>query len=65
LLTRKEIDVLTLRKKGLTQIDVAKKLKITQAAVSNFEKNAHRKIIEAKKTASIAKKLCIEVNSDE
>ena len=64
MLTRKEIEVLTLRKAGLTQIDVAKKLKITQAAVSNFEKNAHRKIKEAKKTADIAKQLKIEVKLD-
>jgi len=57
MLTEKEIQVLTLRKQGLTQVEVAKKLGITQAAVSNFEKNAHRKISDAKETLEIARRL--------
>ncbi|MFC1648428.1 LuxR C-terminal-related transcriptional regulator [Nanoarchaeota archaeon] len=60
MLTEKEIQVLELRNKGLTQVDVAKKLKITQAAVSNFEKNAHRKIISAKETVEVARRLGID-----
>jgi len=56
-LTEKEIRVIELRKQGLTQIDVAKKLGITQAAVSNFEQNAHKKISEARNTLKIAKQL--------
>jgi len=63
MLTEKEIQVIELRKKGLTQIDVAKKLSITQAAVSNFEKNAHRKISEAKETLKIARGMGIQDDS--
>lgn len=57
MLTEKESKVLELRAKKLTQIDVSKKLKISQAAVSHFEKNALRKIKEAEQILEIAKKL--------
>ena len=57
MLTAKEIRVLELRAKGLTQIEVSKKLGISQAAVSHFEKNALRKIKEAKETLEVAKRL--------
>jgi transcriptional regulator len=60
MLTKKEVEVLKLRAKKLTQIDVSKKLGISQAAVSHFEKNALRKISEAKKTLEIAGELQIE-----
>ncbi len=60
MLTDKEIQVLELRQTGLTQVDVAKKLKITQAAVSNFEKNALRKISAAKEALNVARRLGIE-----
>jgi transcriptional regulator len=53
--TEKEIQVLQLRNQGLTQVEVAKKLKISQAAVSDFEKNAHRKLIDAQETLEYAK----------
>ncbi len=57
MLTEKEIEVLELRAKKLIQIDVSKKLMISQAAVSHFEKNALRKIKEAEQTIETAKKL--------
>jgi len=57
LLTEKEIQVLELRAKKLIQVEVSKKLKISQAAVSHFEKNALRKIKEAEQTLQIVKKL--------
>jgi len=57
MLTAKEIQVLELRAKNLTQIQVSKKLGISQAAVSHFEKNALRKIKEAKETLEVAKRL--------
>jgi len=57
MLTQKEIEVLELRAKELTQIEVSKKLGISQAAVSNFEKNALRKITEAEQTLGEAKRL--------
>jgi transcriptional regulator len=57
MLTEKEIQILELRAKKLTQVDVSKKLGISQAAVSHFEKNALKKIKEAESTTEIAKKL--------
>jgi Tfx family DNA-binding protein len=57
MLTEKEIEVLKLRKLGLTQVEVSKKLEISQAAVSSFEKNAYRKIEDAQKTLKIAEEL--------
>lgn len=63
--TRKEIEILELRKKNLTQSEVAKKLKITQAAVSKFEKNAFKKILDAKKIISITNKMGVEVDDEE
>ena len=60
MLTEKEIQVLELRDKKLTQIEVSKKLNISQAAVSHFEKNALRKISEAKEIIKIARKLNIK-----
>ncbi len=61
MLTEKEIQVLELRVKKLIQIEISKKLGISQAAVSHFEKNALRKISEAKETIKIAKKLDIKL----
>ncbi|NQU98227.1 hypothetical protein HQ533_02065 [Candidatus Woesearchaeota archaeon] len=57
MLTQKEIEVLELRAKELTQVGVSKKLDISQAAVSNFEKNALRKIREARQTLEEAERL--------
>jgi transcriptional regulator len=57
LLTEKEIQVLELRAKKLIQVEVSKKLKISQAAVYHFEKNALRKIKEAEQTLQTVKKL--------
>jgi transcriptional regulator len=57
MLTEKEIQILELRAKKLTQVDVSKKLDISQAAVSHFEKNAIRKIKESEMIIEIAKKL--------
>jgi hypothetical protein len=44
MLTEKEIKVLEMRKKGLKQTEIAKKLGISQPAVSLFERNIRRKI---------------------
>ena len=62
--TKKEIEVLELRRKKLTQTEVAKKLKITQAAVSKFEKNAIAKIKDAKRLLILAEKMNLEVEED-
>jgi transcriptional regulator len=56
-LTDKEKTVLQLRSEGLTQIEVAKRLKISQAAVSDFEKNGQLKFREAQETIEFMKSL--------
>lgn len=62
MLTKRERQVLELREeKGHTQQEVAKLLGISQAAVSKFECNAHKKIRNAKITLKIANKLGVEV----
>jgi Tfx family DNA-binding protein len=53
-LTEKEIIVLQLRAQGLTQVEVAKRLDISQAAVSDFEKNAKQKFTDAERTIQLA-----------
>jgi transcriptional regulator len=59
MLTEKEVQILELRAKKLTQVEVSRKLGISQAAVSHFEKNALRKIKEAAETLEVAKRLKI------
>ncbi|HLD07180.1 MAG TPA: LuxR C-terminal-related transcriptional regulator [Candidatus Nanoarchaeia archaeon] len=61
MLSDKELEVLKLRKQGLKQSEIAKKLKISQPAVSSFEKNAYRKIREASELLEIIKKLGIDM----
>jgi transcriptional regulator len=60
MLTEKEISVLRLKKRGLKQIEIAKKLKITQPAVSNFYNNAVNKIRQADEILKIKKELGIK-----
>jgi transcriptional regulator len=57
MLTQKEIDVLKLKEKGLTQLEIAKKLKISQPAVSSFYNNALKKIKESEEVLKIKKEL--------
>lgn len=57
MLTEKEIKVLELREKKLTQVEISRKLKISQAAVSHFINNSLRKIKDAESTIEAAKKL--------
>ena len=64
MLTKKEIQILELRKKGMKQSEVASKLKISQPAVSAFESNALRKIRSAKKLLDIVKKLGVEYEEE-
>lgn len=59
MLTEKEIEVLTLRKRGWTQNKIAKKLKITQPAVSCFYNNALKKIKDAGEIIHFKKQLKI------
>ena len=64
MLTKKEIQILELRKKGLKQSEIASKLKISQPAVSAFESNAIRKIRNAKKLLELVKKLGVEYEEE-
>ena len=57
MLTEKERKILELRRKGLRQIEIAKKLKISQPAVSSFESNAIKKITEAHATLDFIKNI--------
>lgn len=61
MLTKREIEILNLKKRGLTQTDIASKLGISQPAVSGFYNNALKKIKEAKEIMEIVKKMKIEV----
>ena len=64
MLTKKEIQVLELRKRGFKQEQIASKLKISQPAVSAFENNALRKIREAKSVLEFVKELKIEYEEE-
>ena len=64
-LTEKEIEILKLRKKGLKQTDIAKRLKISQPAVSSFENNAVRKIRGANKILMVVKEIGILIKNEE
>jgi len=60
-LTEKEIEVLKLRKKGLKQIEIAKRLKISQPAVSAFENSISRKIRSSVEILNLLKELDIDI----
>ena len=55
MLTEKEILVLKLKNDGLTQEKIAKKLKISQPAVSSFYNNALWKIKDAEEVMKLKK----------
>jgi len=57
MLTEKEKEVLKLKKKGLTQQEIAKKLNISQPAVSSFYNNAIKKIRDAEEVLKLKKEL--------
>ena len=57
MLTQKQIEVLKLKRNGLTQLEIAKKLKVSQPAVSSFYNNALKKIQDAKQILKIKKEL--------
>lgn len=65
MLTKKEYEILELRvKKGLTQVAIATKLGISQAAVSHFERSAFKKIQDSKKIIKIANDLKLNVEHE-
>ncbi|MFP4568349.1 MAG: sigma factor-like helix-turn-helix DNA-binding protein [Candidatus Woesearchaeota archaeon] len=66
MITKKEIEIIKLRyTEGLTQVDVAKRLNISQAAVSKFEKSAKQKIKNSYKIIEFAEKLGIKQEEDD
>jgi hypothetical protein len=60
-LTQKEIEVLRLRKRGLKQSEIALRLKISQAAVSDFLNNALKKIQNSIDTLDLVKELGLDM----
>ncbi len=60
MLTEKEIEVLKLRTQGFTQSEIAKKLKISQPAVSSFYNKSLKKIREAEETLKIKKEIGVK-----
>jgi HTH-type transcriptional regulator, fmd operon transcriptional regulator len=65
MLTEKEIQILLLRQEGLLQTEIAKRLNITQGAVSRFEANARAKIAEAKRQLELLRKFNIDVEESD
>lgn len=57
MLTEKEIEVIRLNKKSFSQIEIAKRLNISQPAVSKFYNNAFRKIADAENVIKLKKEL--------
>lgn len=57
MLTEKELEVLRRRARGEEQRAIARALNVSQAAISQFETNAQRKIIEMERTQNILKEL--------
>ena len=64
MLTKKERQILELRKKGMKQEDIASRLRISQPAVSSFERNALKKIREAKQVVEIADSMGIKYDEE-
>lgn len=62
MLTEKELAVLQRRAKGESQREIAKALKVSQAAVSKFETNAHRKILAAQEILELSNRLGLDID---
>jgi transcriptional regulator len=60
MLTNREIEILKLRKRGLKQEEIAKKLNLSQPAISKFESNAKKKIKDALEKIRVAKELGVK-----
>jgi len=60
MLTKKELEVLKLKEGGFTQIEIAKKLKISQPAISKFYNNAIWKIKDAEELIKLKREMGIK-----
>lgn len=56
-LTEEQLRVLKLRAKGMTQVEIAKKLGTSRSNIHSLEKRAKRNIDRARKTLELAKKV--------
>lgn len=61
MLTEREYEIIRRRAAGEGQQQIARALKITQAAVSQFETNAQRKILEAERMRDVLAALGVKV----
>ena len=64
MLTKREIEILHLRKKGLNQGKIAQKLKISQPAVSLFESNIKKKLRDSVRALKLIKEMGIKYNEE-
>ena len=62
MLTDREIEVLKLRKKGLSQKEIASKLKISQPSISDFVSNIKKKLFHSLNNLEIIKEMGIKYN---
>ena len=62
MLTKREIQVLELKKKGLNQSEIAKKLKISQPAVFYFKRSIDKKVKDSAEIFKFLKEEGINVN---
>ena len=62
--TKREIEIMKLRTQGLTQMEIAKKLKIKQPSVSFFENKIKRKMRDFYRGEKCIKTLKIEYDQD-
>ena len=62
--SEKRIEVIKLRKKGFTQEEIAKKLKIKQSTVSNHITSFYKNLRKANKALKIAKELGIDIKDE-
>ncbi len=60
MITEKEIEVLKLKKENLTQAEIAKRLKISQPAVSSFYNSAIKKMRDAEEVLKIKKEMGVK-----
>ena len=63
MLTKREIEIIKLRKKGLKQKEIAKRLNLSQPAISKFESNIKRKIKDSLETIEIANELGVKIET--
>ena len=62
--TKRELEIMKLKKRGLTQIEIAKKLKISQPSVSFFDNKIKRKIRDLQRGNKTIKKLKIKYDPE-